>query len=293
MKVFSGVCASCLFLCTLSAAQNTYEFNSFQNPGATVTRVFGLNGHGDLVGTDNVIPGRHAFLVSRNNYVALDASGVLGTHISFARDVNDAGDIVGGYIGDDGNEHGFILRHGVLATLDVPFAGSVGTQLDGINSSGIMTGVWVDGAFTAHGFVYENGTFAHLDYPGALDTFPYGINSRGDIVGNWDTDQSTVGHGFLFSRGQIFSIDVPGAVPDGTAATGINEKGQIVGSFIGGDGNSHGFLAEGSMFTTLDCADAANTSVWGINSAGQIAGTCDAAGQRLGFVADRIPMKKP
>jgi uncharacterized membrane protein len=293
MKVFSGVCVSWLLLCSLSVAQGSYQFNSFQNPGATVTRVFGLNGHGELVGTDNVIPGRHAFLVNRNNYVALDASGVLGTHISFARDVNDAGEIVGGYIGDDGNEHGFILRHEGLTTLDVPFAGSVGTQLNGINSSGFITGVWVDEAFTAHGFVYEKGNFARLDYPGALDTFPYGINSRGDIVGNWDSDQSTVGHGFVFSSGHFFSIDVPGAVPDGTAATGINNRGEIVGSFIGEDGNSHGFLAEGSVFTTLDCAEAANTSVWGINSAGQIAGTCDAAGQRLGFIADRIPMRKP
>jgi probable HAF family extracellular repeat protein len=252
-----------------------------------------MNGHGELVGTDNTTPGRHAFIVNRDSYASLDSSGTLGTHISFARDINDEGDIVGGYIGDDGNEHGFILREGALVTLDVPFIGSVGTQLNGINNSGIITGVWVDEAFTAHGFVYEKGNFAHLDYPGALDTFPYGINSRGDIVGNWDADQSTVGHGFVFSSGQIFSIDVPDAVPDGTAANGINDRGQVVGSFIGEDGNSHGFLAEGSTFTTLDCAEDANTSVWGINSAGQIAGTCDLGGQRLGFVANRTPMRKP
>ena len=293
MKVLSGISASCLLLCTLCGAQATYQFKSFQNPGATVTRVFGVNGRGSLVGTDNTVPGRHAFLVNRDGYVSLDSSGTLGMHTSFARDINNEGDIVGGYIGDDGNEHGFILRHGALITLDVPFAGSVGTQLNGINNSGTITGVWVDEAFTAHGFVFDEGNFAHLDYPGALDSFPYGINSRGDIVGNWDTDQSTVGHGFVFSRGQTFSLDVPGAVPDGTAATGINEKGEIVGSYIGEDGSSHGFLAEGSIFTTLDCAAGANTSVWGINSAGQIAGTCDVAGQRLGFIANPIPKNKP
>src|SRR4051794_4910448 len=43
MKVLSAVFASCLFLCALSAAQATYQFKSFQNPGATVTRVFGMN----------------------------------------------------------------------------------------------------------------------------------------------------------------------------------------------------------------------------------------------------------
>jgi len=205
MNVLSGVCVSCLLLCSLSVAQGSYEFKPFQNPGATVTRVFGLNGNGELVGTDNVVPARHAFLLNRNDYVALDASGILGTHTSFARDINDEGDIVGGYIGDDGNEHGFILGHGALTTLDVPFAGSVGTQLDGINNSGIITGVWVDDVFTAHGFVYEKGNFSHLDYPGALDTFPYGINSRGDIVGNWDADQATAGH---YSRVATYSLSM-------------------------------------------------------------------------------------
>src|SRR5215475_11588932 len=114
MKILAAVLAPCLLLCSLSAAQDGYDFKLFQDTGATVTRVFGLNGHGDLVGADNAIPGRHAFLVNRNTYIALDSSGVLGTHTSFARGVNNAGDIVGGYIGDDGNEHGFILRHDVL-----------------------------------------------------------------------------------------------------------------------------------------------------------------------------------
>ena len=283
----------CLFLCCFTEAQATYQYKSFVNPGATVTLVFGLNGHGEVVGADDAIPGRHAFLLNHHTYSSLDTAGVLGTHTSFARGINDSGDIVGGYIGDDGNEHGFLLRQGNLTTLDVPFAGSVGTQFNAINSSGLIVGVWVDSAFTAHGFVYENGNYAHLDYPGALDTYPSGISSRGDIVGNWDTDQSTVGHGFWFSHGQIVSIDVPDAVPDGTAANGINARGQIVGVYIGQDGGSHSFLAEGSVFTTLDCPGSVNTSAWGINAAGQIAGTCNIAGQRRGFVANPQSMKKP
>jgi len=50
------------------------------------------------------------------------------------------------------------------------------------------------------------------------------------------------------------------------------ESGLVVGSFIGEDGNSHGFLAEGAIFSTVDRAEGANTSVWGVNAAGQIAG---------------------
>ena len=293
MRVPFAITASCLLLCCVAAAQASYVYKAFENPGATVTRVFGLNGHGELVGADDSLPGRHAFLLNHGSHLVLDSSGVLGTHTSFARGINNRGDIAGGYFDDDGNEHGFLLRHDTLTTIDVPFAGSLVTQLNGLNDSGIIVGVWVDSAFTVHGFIYQNGSFAHLDHPDALDTYPYGINSRGDIVGNWDTDQSTVGHGFVFSSGRIFSFDVPDAAPDGTAADGINERGQIVGSYIDLDGNSHGFLVEGSTLTKLDCPGADNTAAWGIDSAGQIAGTCDAAGQRRGFLANPRPMKKP
>jgi uncharacterized membrane protein len=293
MKMSLAITVSYLVFVCAAEAQVAYSYRTFENPGATVTLVFGLNDHGDLVGADNTIAGRHAFLVNKHEYVSLDGSGILETHTSFARGVNDFGDVVGAYLDDDGNEQGFLLKKDTLTTIDVPYPGSVGTQLNAISNTGIIIGAWVDSAFTVHGFVYERGNFAHLDYPGALDTYPFGINSRGDVVGNWDTDQSTVGHGFLFSKGQIVSLDDPDAVPEGTAANGINDRGQIVGSYIGQDGNSHGFLAEGITFATLDCPGAFRTTPWGINSAGQIAGICDVPGQRRGFVADPVPKKKP
>ena len=280
---------SLLFGCC--AAAQVYSYKAFENPGATVTRVFGINDHGFVVGTDNSTPGRHAFLLSGQKYIPLQPGGVLGTEFSFARGVNNPGDIVGGYFDDDGNEHGFLLRKNVLTVIDVPFAGSLGTQLNGINDSGVMVGAWVDSAFTVHGFIYQNGAFTH--YPGALDTDPFGINSQGHVAGNWDTDQSTVGHGFVFTHGQMFSIDVPDAAPDGTAANGINDRGQIVGGYVDLQGNPHGFLANGSVFTRLDCPNANRTTAWDINSAGQIAGTCDTVDQRLGFVANPAPMQKP
>jgi len=293
MKLPFALTLSCLALCGLAGAQVTYNYTTFENPGASVTLVFGLNNHAELVGSDNAIPGRHAFLLDHQSHISLDESGVLGTHFSFARGINDVGSVVGDYFDDDGNEHGFVLKNGVLTTIDVPFSGSVGTQLNAINNSGEIVGTWVDDAFTAHGFVYQNGNFAHLDYPGALDTFPSGVSARGEIVGNWDTDQSTIGHGFFFYQGQMVSIDAPAAAPDSTAATGVNERGQIVGIYVDLDGNSHGFLVDHSAFTTLDCPGGFRTSPWAINAAGQIAGICDVPGQRRGFVADPVPMKKP
>jgi uncharacterized membrane protein len=283
----------CLLLYSVAPAQATYDFKSFQNPGATVTRVLGLNAQGDLVGMDDSISGRHAFLINRDSHASLDSAGILGTHTSFARGINSQGDIVGGYAGSDGKEHGFMLHQGKLSTFDVPFRGAVGTQLNAINDAGIIVGVWVDRAFKGHGFIYENSNFSKLDYPGARDTTPFGINSKGVIVGNWDSDQGSMGHGFVFFNGRLNSFDAPDAMPNQTAANGINDAAQIVGTYVGRDGRFHGFVKEGSTFTTIDCPGAVSTIAWGINGNGQIAGNCDMATQRRGFVANRTPMKKP
>ena len=274
-----------LFSCAFATAQAAYEFQSFQNSGATTTRAFGLNGSRKIVGTDNAIPGLHAFLADGDTSTSLDRLGVLGTHTSFARGINTKGEIVGGYAGSDGKEHGFIIRQGKVIKFDVPLHQAVGTQLNAINDAGAMVGVWIDGGFRGHGFIYQNGKLTSLEYPGARDTNPFGINSRGDVVGNWDTDQSHTGHGFVFINGRIESFDVPGAEQLSTAANGLNDQGQIVGTYVGHDGHFHGFLREGSVFTTLDCPGAVNTIAWAINANGQIVGDCDDATRRQAFIA--------
>ncbi len=69
------------------------------------------------------------------------------------------------------------------------------------------------------------------------------------------------------------TIDVPGAIPGSTRAGGINNSGQIVGSFVAG-ATTHGFLDTGGSFTTIDMpgASGAGTVASGINDAGQIVG---------------------
>jgi probable HAF family extracellular repeat protein len=68
-------------------------------------------------------------------------------------------------------------------------------------------------------------------------------------------------------------LDVP--VPGATATTarGINDRGQIVGSFQDSHG-SHGFLYEAGGFTPLDVPfpGTFNTAASGINTHGQIVG---------------------
>jgi uncharacterized membrane protein len=70
------------------------------------------------------------------------------------------------------------------------------------------------------------------------------------------------------------TIDVPNAL-GGTTAHGINDAGQIVGTYIDGHGLAHGFLDSGGRYTALDVPGVSNsgTDAYGINNAGQIVGS--------------------
>ncbi|MGH9213709.1 MAG: hypothetical protein ACRD2C_23990 [Acidimicrobiales bacterium] len=67
-------------------------------------------------------------------------------------------------------------------------------------------------------------------------TLPLGINNRGHIVGStFDALEGATAeaHGFLLrdgADGRFTPIDIPGAII-GTNATGINDRGQIVGRY--------------------------------------------------------------
>jgi probable HAF family extracellular repeat protein len=72
------------------------------------------------------------------------------------------------------------------------------------------------------------GTYTQLDYPKAIDTYCFGINAAGDVVGYYEGASGNY-HGFLLSGGTFTSIDGPDA--DASYAVGINDGGQIVGSY--------------------------------------------------------------
>ncbi len=66
------------------------------------------------------------------------------------------------------------------------------------------------------------------------------------------------------------SIDFPGAVL--TVAQGINDLGQIVGSFQDGDAVDHGFVLSRGVFHQVDFPGSIDTQCHGINKQGQIVG---------------------
>jgi probable HAF family extracellular repeat protein len=95
----------------------------------------------------------------------------------------------------------------------------------------------------------------------AMKWFVYGSAVLGLLPGLTRNAQAN----YIFT-----TLDVPGST--GTSAFGINNAGQIVGSYFDPDGLEHGFLLSSGYYATLDVPGATNTVATGINTSGQIVG---------------------
>jgi hypothetical protein len=120
--------------------------------------------------------------------------------------------------------------------------------------------------------------FTTVDFPGAGYSNVMGINSAGDMVGNYGTiNNGFDGHAFLYSNGAFTSIDYPGAFMTGTG--GINDSGLIVGTveFQGGL-VSHGYFYDGENFTLFDHPGQPQTYASSLNNEGTVVGSAGVAG---------------
>jgi uncharacterized membrane protein len=107
-----------------------------------------------------------------------------------------------------------------------------------------------------------------------------GINNSGQIVG-WYTNRNDSGYyGYLDNGGVFTTINAPSSysnVPNTnyTVAYGINDSGQIAGTYRNDYGLFSGFLDNGGVFTPINVpfpGSIQSTQAFGINNSGQIAG---------------------
>jgi len=79
----------------------------------------------------------------------------------------------------------------------------------------------------------------------------------------------------IVNRGADGENGTPPGGSTQTQAWDINNSGQIVGEYLDGSGDSHGFLLNGGVFTTIDFPAAqgglGGDFAEGINDAGQVA----------------------
>jgi probable HAF family extracellular repeat protein len=121
----------------------------------------------------------------------------------------------------------------------------------------------------------------HNERGAAMKQWFCGLLAVGLLVGV--TGQAMAQPSYSFT-----TLDVPGPFFFSPSAQGINDSGQIVGSYQDAAGNEHGLLLDQGSYTTLDVPGSKGTTATGINASGQIVGQYqDAAYKVHGFLLDQ------
>ena len=240
---------------------------TFQYPGAVATYAHGINNHGDIVGeyATSLEPEAERFSgflrTADGRFSSIDAD----PFFTSARGINDAGQIVG-----MAGHQAFIINNGPPSRFSV---GPVTGATD-INNAGVIVGYYhvsPEPGFKTHGFLMSGGGLTTIDFPAAPGdghTWLGGINDHGKAVGwasghsfTWLDGQTTrikdfagnfteaaginnddkiigaAGSNFVLSGGRFSTFGCPGLY---TQVNGINDKGQIVGTYYDPNGGPAG-----------------------------------------------------
>jgi probable HAF family extracellular repeat protein len=205
--------------------------------------------------------------------------------------INNHNLTVGFWVDGSGNNFGFVDHNGVFTTAVDPNAaaagGTITEQFLGVNDHNQAAGFYVDGQGNSHGFIYDisKSSFDAINVSGFSSVTATDINDKGQISGF--VANNGVSEGFFDNHGKITLLAGPnGAVS--SQALGLNNKGEVVGSFNDAAGNTHGFVYDVKThhYQTIDDPNAAGmTVVNGINDKNQLVGFYqDAAGNTDGML---------
>jgi hypothetical protein len=155
------------------------------------------------------------------------------------------------------------------------FPGADFTVGKGINKAGDIVGQYSSqtGSLFGDSFLLKNGTYTTIDFPDSPGTFATKINDDGEIVGTYIDPDFQHFHGFTYLNGKFTTIDLPGFAGT-TDVEGVNNLGDLVGAYIGGDNLWHGFELHNGQQTTIDEPCGPNTAIEGINDHGDMVGAC-------------------
>lgn len=215
----------------------------------------GINAKGQMTGAlsqPGANNGPFAFLFSGGSFMNL---GTLGGYSSIGYAINDSAQITGqSFIAGNMFFHAFLYSNGKMTDLGT-LPGGTASQGNAINDSGVVVGGSVTAQEDSHAFLSQGGPLLDLGTLAGGTTGvgytsnAFAINNAGEIVGSSDVLPSG-SHAFLYSGGKMTDL---GTLGGNSSASGINNSGQIVGSFDSGGATGAGgaFLYSNGVMTDL------------------------------------------
>jgi hypothetical protein len=223
-------------------------------PHSVQTQVTGLNNIGDTVGFwANAAGANFGFYTAGSHFHEVNFPGVPNSKPQMDQllGINDHGIAVGFYQNSAGNLRGFEYnihsRHFSRVLIPGASQGLSGPSLTAaaINNNNEVAGSCVTQTKETVAFVKTRNTFTTLIFPHSTSTQALGINDHGLVVGDYTTGSGNSArmHGFTWQAGHGFrEINDPLGV-NTTTINGVNNKGDLVGFYVGRGGNTNGFLA--------------------------------------------------
>jgi hypothetical protein len=163
------------------------------------------------------------------------------------------------------------------------FPGAPQTQVSGINNIGTTVGSYTDSSGSVIGFYKRGATFTSVSDPYAPNiTSFFSVNDSNIVAGSYFSLVSFEPFAFTYDFGsETFTPIVlpPSFNAKGVVASGINNAGDIVGSYAPSSGATQlSFLDIGGTFYSLDDPNNNGFTVpFGINNNGEIVGAYQGA----------------
>ena len=153
------------------------------------------------------------------------------------------------------------------------FVQGINDRGQAVGSSGTCSNI------ATHAVLWENDTAFQLPDFGLAGGDAYAINDHGQAVGYVSSPDGTTIFPTVWQNGARGAPTSLGILPgDGAAfATGINNRGQVVGSTFNSQGWSHGFIWQDGVLTDLNTLIHGDSNLFiiaasNINARGQISG---------------------
>lgn len=192
--------------------------------------------------------------------------GTLGGNTAFARDINEAGQIVGDSAVRSGATHAFLFTPWVGRMVDLGTLGGSTSIARAISDRGLITGSSsIAGDSGTAAFIWEMGRMRSLpSLPGEPISEGVDVNDSGVVVGQ------SGGVAVAWRNGTVQRLGTLGG--GSSFASGINSSGVIIGNAPTPDGQFHGWVFKNGVMTDLGTFGGVSSSADGINSSGDIVG---------------------
>jgi hypothetical protein len=147
----------------------------------------------------------------------------------------------------------FTLKGATFTPLTMTIGGTTYKHFHvaGINRWGTIVGFYYDASGVAHSFKrYSDGTAVALNYPGAAETYAYGINDNGTVVG-WYSKQLPPNrwkHGFIYHSAQWASVSYPNTE---TTLQGISNANLIIATTMQGSTALNSYIYVNGTFKNM------------------------------------------